>query len=383
MPAARVDLDDELGALGAQQVLSIADRRPVMVAAGARLKVTRAPEPAASASGRPRSYVALAPGGASVEVAASEVEGPAPRFEILPGMRGLLRHLDPKLLAWALVAFGPGIFLMAVRWQVLLRVSQIRIRFFTIVRLHYMGLFFNMFMPGGLGGDVIKAVYVAGQSARKAEAATMVLVDRVMGLAGLLLMASAVVLFDYGHLGGIAPEVGTILLLLMVGTGLFFSNRFRRLVRYEWLLGRLPRSDVFKRIDAAAYQLRGRQKGVATALALTIVLQFVEVFGVFLAGRALGIRKATLRHYLAFVPIAYLCNAIPISFGGIGLMEGAFLKLFRDAGVATASQGFMLGVVARLLVVAWSLPGVLSILWPPAREAASTTQVAETGSRAP
>jgi hypothetical protein len=48
-------------------------------------------------------------------------------------------------------------------------------------------------------------------------------------------------------------------------------------------------------------------------------------------------------------------------------MEGAFLTLFRDAGVATATEGFMLGVLARLLVVGWSVFGALSALFPPER----------------
>jgi hypothetical protein len=70
-----------------------------------------------------------------------------------------------------------------------------------------------------------------------------------------------------------------------------------------------------------------------------------------------------------FVPIGYLFNAIPLSFGGIGLMEGAYLKLFHDAGVASASQGFLLGILARAIVIGWSIPGALSALFPPAQAA--------------
>jgi hypothetical protein len=91
----------------------------------------------------------------------------------------------------------------------------------------------------------------------------------------------------------------------------------------------------------------------------------MEVVGLWLAGGALGIHRARFTHYVAFVPIGYLANAIPISFGGVGLMEGAFLKLFRDAGVATATQGFMLGVLGRIIVLLWSLLGAISALFPP------------------
>jgi len=367
----QIQLDDELAvassATGAEIALSAPDGRPVRVVPGSRLKVSESPGSAPATAEGPGAYLAVTPTGERVRIALSDVEGPKASFELLPGMRTLLRQLDFSVLGWALVAFGPAIFLMAVRWQTLLVMSEVRIPFWIVVRLHYMGLFFNMFMPGGLGGDVIKAVYVSGHSPRRAEAATMVLIDRVIGLVGLLLMAGTVILLDYRHLGGIALQVGAISLLLTVGSLLFFSARFRALVRYDWVLGKLPKADVLRRIDTVLYDLRRQWRGLAIALALTVVLQVVEVVGVLLAGRALGIYRATLQNYLVFVPLGYLANALPISLGGIGVMEGAFMTLLRDSGLATASQGFMLGVLARLLVIAWSVPGALSALWPPPR----------------
>jgi uncharacterized protein (TIRG00374 family) len=232
-----------------------------------------------------------------------------------------------------------------------------------------MAFFFNTFMPGGAGGDIIKAVYVTRHSAQKTEAATMVLIDRVVGLVGLLVMAGGVVLFDYEEMHGIAAQVGTISIALAVAAVLFFSVQFRKLIRYEAIIARLPRSEMFQRVDTALVNLLKKRTKLLSALALTLALQLMEVVGVWIAGQALGLHRARFVHYLAFVPIGYLFNALPISFGGIGLMEGAYLKLFRDAGVATATQGFMLGVLARLIVVGWSLLGAFSALFPPERSA--------------
>jgi glycosyltransferase 2 family protein len=369
----QIQLDDELGVTRPVAVLSATSAR-ISLVPGDRLSITRRP-----VQGAARAYVALAPTGEKVEVSASDTEGAEPRFELLPGVRSTFRQLDLSRLGLALLAFGPAIFLMSVRWQMLLRMSDVRIAFGTVVRLHYMGFFFNMFMPGGLGGDLVKAVYVTGHSPRGAEAATMVLVDRVIGLVGLLLMAGTVILIDYRHLGGIAVEVGATSLVLVVGAFLFFSAKFRQLVRYDRLIGKLPWSGVLKRIDAVLFGLRSHWRTLFAALALTAFVQLVEVLGVYLAGGALGIAKAEPRHYLAFVPVGYLFNALPISFGGIGVMEGAYLELFRGAGVATASQGFMLGIVARLLVIFWSLPGAFCALWPPPKPAKEASPGAGNG----
>ena len=341
------------------------------VGPGVRLKVVDVRK---SVDGTPLAYAVRTPSGSVSEIPASDVEGssaPAAaghaRFSLLPGLATLFHGLDWRYLGLGFAAFGPPIFLMAVRWRILLRASGVEVPFWVLVRLHYMAFFFNTFMPGGAGGDIIKAVYVTQHSEQKAEAATMVLIDRVVGLAGLLAMAGTVVLVDYGELHGIAAQVGTISLALMVGFVLYFSEAFRKLIRYDAILERLPRSEVLKKVDAALFALRSKKRDLTMAFALTVGFQLVEVVGVWFAGRALGLYKASFVHYVAFVPIGYLFNALPISFGGIGLMEGAYLKLFRDAGVATATQGFMLGVLARIIVVGWSMLGVFSALFPPKR----------------
>jgi uncharacterized protein (TIRG00374 family) len=351
---------------------------------GTRLTVLELRE---GADGKPTSYRARAPNGPEVDIAVSDVEGSpaastgdAPRSVLRPGIRTLFRRLDLGLLGLAFAAFGPPLFLMAVRWRFLLRASGVYIPFFTLVRLHYMAFFFNMFMPGGAGGDIIKAVYVTRHSAQKTEAATMVLIDRVVGLVGLLLMAGGVVLVDYREMRGIALPVGAISLVLAVAAVLFFSAPFRRMIRYEAVIARLPRSEILQRVDAALMSLRKKKAKLFLALGLTLALQLLEVVGVWLAGQALGLHRARFVHYLAFVPIGYLFNALPISFGGIGLMEGAYLKLFRDAGVATATQGFMLGVLGRLLVVGWSLLGAFSALFPPERAETPLASGADGGS---
>jgi uncharacterized protein (TIRG00374 family) len=236
-----------------------------------------------------------------------------------------------------------------------------------------MGFFFNSFMPGGAGGDIIKAVYLLRHSTEKETAATMIFIDRVIGLLGLLLLGGTVVLFT--RIEGVGFEIAAVSLVLGLGSMLFFSAWFRHLVRYDAIISRLPRAAIFKKVDNALLSLRDKKGAVAMALGITLVLQLLEVFGLYLAGQALGLTGATFAHYVAFVPIGYLANSIPLSFGGVGLMEGAFLKLFRDAGIATAAQGFMLGVLARIIVLIWSLLGALSALFPPTRPADVVDQV--------
>jgi uncharacterized protein (TIRG00374 family) len=290
--------------------------------------------------------------------------GDAP-FTLLPSFRTMFENVDLAELGWALLAFGPALFLMAVRLHVLLVATGVRVAFATLVRLHYMGFFFNSFMPGGAGGDIIKGVYLLRHSTEKETAGTMIFIDRVIGLLGLLLMGGGVVLFAPEGMEGVGAKIGTASLVLGVSSIVFFSSWFRQLISYDALISRLPKAAILKKIDQALLSVKDHKGALAVALALTVTLQLMEVGGLYIAGGALGLTRAKFTHYLAFVPIGYVANAIPVSFGGVGLMEGAFLKLFSDAGVATATQGFMLGVLARIIVLAWSLLGALSALFPP------------------
>jgi glycosyltransferase 2 family protein len=368
MPARGAVPVDERG----QIALTTVDGSPAHVEPGARLKVV---DVRRTADGAPLAYRVATPPGPLVDIPASDVDGspaaratgrPAP-FSLLPGLLTLFRELDLRYLGLAFAAFGPPLFLMAVRWRILLAAAGVTVPFWILIRLHYLGFFFNTFMPGGTGGDIIKAVYVTRHSSQKTEAATMVLIDRIIGLVGVLMMSAAVVVFDYREVSGIALEVGVISLSLTTSFVLFFSASFRKLVRYDVIIEKLPKSDVLKKVDRALLSLRNKKADLFGALALTIGLQLVVMVAVWCAGHALGIHKAKFVHYVAFVPIGYLFNALPISFGGVGLMEGAYLKLFRDAGVATATQGFMVGVLVRLISLGWSLLGAVSALFPPER----------------
>jgi len=315
-------------------------------------------------------YRTRAPDGSLVDIVATDLQGApgatssAP-FTLLPGWRTLFASIDLTKLGLAVLVFGPPLFLMGVRLQILLVASGVHVPLFTLLRLHYMGFFFNSFMPGSAGGDIVKAVYLVRHSKEKETAATMVFIDRVIGLTGLLLMGGTVVLFDPEHIPGVGFEIGSVSLVLGVGTIVFFSAWFRRLIRYEAIIARLPRAAILKKVDAALLSLREHKTAVFAALALTVALQIVEVVGLYIAGTGIGIERAKITHYLAFVPIGFLANSLPISFGGLGLIEGAFLKLFRDAGVATAAQGFMLGLLTRIIVLLWSLLGAISALFPP------------------
>jgi uncharacterized protein (TIRG00374 family) len=283
--------------------------------------------------------------------------GPPPVSTLQPGLRTLAASLDYGLVLAAVLLAGPAPLLLALRWSIVLRAAGISVPYGQLLRLTFIGNFFNNFVPGGTGGDVVKAFAIARHTERRAEAVAMILLDRVLGMVGLTLMAAVAVLFRYQALGGLARGIGLFLLAVVTGVGLYLSPWVRRTFRIPALLERLPRP--IRQIDAALGLALRRPRDLAMALATTIGMQALGIGAVALCGRALGITAAGYLDYLVLVPIAYLANSLPLSPGGLGLLEAALQQLLVDAGLASATQAFLTGLAARVLSWVWCLPGLV------------------------
>jgi len=103
-------------------------------------------------------------------------------------------------LNWGYFALSLGVYVaaqlvIAVRWWFLLRAQAIHIDLLATFRLHFLGLFYNNVMPSSVGGDLLKAWYVTKHTDRRLEGALSVVVDRVVGLVGMVAMAIVAYVF--------------------------------------------------------------------------------------------------------------------------------------------------------------------------------------------
>jgi len=125
-----------------------------------------------------------------------------------------------------------GVYLIGIaRWRLLMRAQSINLPFRRLFTLFFIGHFYNAFMLGATGGDLFKAWAVARESRhRKTEAAALVFLDRIVGLATLVLLVLLVLAIRAPLLR--APgAIRTAFLLLAafaVGTAAFLAMLFRR-----------------------------------------------------------------------------------------------------------------------------------------------------------
>jgi len=275
------------------------------------------------------------------------------------------------VVGWACYGLVEG--LATVRWQLLLRVQGVTLSWLHAGAIVVIGLFFNLFLPGLVGGDAMRLYLVFKQAPGKKTRATLsIVLDRLLGLISILVLAGLVVVFRFAWLSRDqqTAEITYLALGLLAGSA-FFAIGLMVAVRFG-ILNRLPKKVPFRRgilKAGAAVNLYASRPGVcAGALALTILSHLGYYLTYYCAAASLHRAAGMTPHVLDFISIMPLVNSItgvPISFGGVGLRETLFQKLLGNlAGMplAPAALGASLGYA---LQASWGILGGLAYLLIP------------------
>jgi uncharacterized protein (TIRG00374 family) len=307
-------------------------------------------------------------------VRASEVGrrtlGERPVPDVTLGLPTLARRLAGRLddVALVLIVLAGLVVLTAWRWERLLAALALHLPFLQALRLTWVGLFFNIAVPGATGGDVVKAYYAARVLGAPTKAVVSVFVDRMLGLFALVLTAGAALLVAPSDDAYATPRwlVLACLLGAAVGGSILLSRRLRRALGFSALARRLPFAHVLHEADAALRLYRGQPRVVRNALGLSLANHVGTVVAAGLLAHALGLSSLGWTPLFVVVPLASLIAAVPLLPGGWGVGEVAYAWLLAPFGVP-ATEAVGLSVLLRLFNLAVGLPG--GLLWTLWRDA--------------
>ncbi len=343
----------------AVRMIDVKDRFVVRLASGAEVE-------AESVEERPEEVVGRLAGG-------SEQRWPRAEVKEVRRREGLLSLWARADRAWAIVLTPlllVPIVTLSWRWWTLLRANAFAVPFGRVFVLTYMGLFFNQFLPGAVGGDLARMYLTARDEQRKAAAATTVLLDRVVGLATMIVVAALAVIPLAGDERLRVPVITVLSLFgaMALGWAAYVSPLGRAVKR------RLPFQPVVVEIDGVLRDATTRPRLMAATCAQSFVGQAAAVLIAYGFAHALGLR-VPLAAFFLFEVIIFILAAVPVSVGGWGVQEVAYAQLFATVGVP-ANEAVALSILLRLAVLAVSLPaGALFALgWhrsPPADNVAA------------
>jgi glycosyltransferase 2 family protein len=288
-------------------------------------------------------------------------------------LRSLFFGLNKLVFVLATAIFVVCQFIVSLRWWLLLRTQSVHIGLWASVRLNFLGLFYNNFLPSSVGGDLVRAWYVTKHTHRRFEAALSVLVDRIIGLIVIAIMAFLAwwLLFDlktldmgqttvFRVLGRHTRELlwGCAIAAAAVVFMLALPAVRHKLAGLAQKVSAYAMKALRKGYDAAWLYLKHPWTLLAT-VGVTFISQGIVVVGFWLIGRDMGI-EATLRYYLVFFPLSWVLGALPISVAGAGVVEGWLVILFISnvAGVSREAAT-ALALCQRAVWMLVSLPGLV------------------------
>lgn len=291
-----------------------------------------------------------------------------------PGLKDLL-HRDPDVTAFVLAAvcIATATALQFYRWYLLVRAVDLPFTGRNAVRLGLVGYFFNIFLPGSVGGDLVKAVFIArGQAGRRAAAVATVVADRLFGLFGLVLYVAVVggALWATGntqidgnpHLQNIIKVCGIGVGGTVVGWVLLGFLPQTRADRFAGRLHKVPKAGhTLAELWYTVWQYRQRTGTVLACLGLSAVTHTcyvlifhyaVRVFAEADPATGAGKDVATLAEHIAVAPIGYIMEALFPAPGGVGGGEAIFGWLYTLLGLPVS-----VGVAGRLTmrIVQWAV----------------------------
>lgn len=276
-------------------------------------------------------------------------------------LRSLLPRWSTGTLEWLAAAMAVtfvGIVLSAVRWQRVLAALDLRARITALTSYQLAGVFVGNFLPSTIGGDVLRVSRLSAASGRGPDSFASVVLERLTGWLVLPVITLTALALNPGLLQlGLASQVAVgisvaTLVLLAVVLVLAASPRLgRRLEGHVGVRGFL------RAVHLGIHRFRDNPGLAFEVLVAGFVYQLAVVLAAYMASEALGLDVGWTA-IMAFMPAVAILQVLPITIGGLGVREGAFVLFLSRSGLGvTTQQAITLGLLIYAVNLVVSLAG--------------------------
>jgi len=274
-------------------------------------------------------------------------------------------------IAAAILAYVVVEIAAALRWHILLKVQGISLSAFRVGGLFLIGMFYNQFLPGGTGGDVVKTYLLWKETPGKKPGALLaVLFERMIGLIALIVITGVLIFLRYDWL---TRETGTrlddnpfhnpkfyvfVVLIVFGSSVVFVVSTFLisgfNLVRH--LPHRFPGREKLIEIGAA-YHLYARHWRATVCAFVASLVCHLGTFATFLCVAYAFRANVAVIDFFAIMPVERTISSLPISFAGVGTREFILqVMLFNLCGVGQGTTR-LIGMTGFLVILFCCLPG--------------------------
>lgn len=260
----------------------------------------------------------------------------------------VLSKIDTKIFIYCIFIYTAGQIISAIKWSKISNLLGFKINLLKYIQYYFKGMFFNTFLPTGIGGDIIKISYLCKDYQQKSgleRAAISVFIDR---LSGVFVLISIAFLGTFITSANILTKeciyAGAIITLLIIAVIAFISINnidfgktfLKKIIYYNKLL---------------------LNKSLISIFGLSIIFHALVIIIHILLGHALNL-DINITYFLILYPVTAIISSLPISLNGIGIKEISYIYLLNQISIEP-SKTLVFVLCWNLIVLISSLLGAI------------------------
>jgi uncharacterized protein (TIRG00374 family) len=253
-------------------------------------------------------------------------------------------------------------YLMALKWNILLKVSKSQISSWNLLKVIMIGGFLGMFLPSSLSTDVIRGYYLSKENKDKLHITSTIVIDRLLGVLSLL-VTGIIGIYVSNHLLdklNLEPVlfigIAMVVFIFIVMFNKTLLEKFNRLFQNK----NSKIQSIIKKGYNALSDFYNHPKALSGSFLLSLSVQLLRIVRFYLIAVAINVDVPFL-YFVVVVPTIMIVLMIPVSLGGIGVKEGAAISLLVLLGI-THNDAIVLTLIESLTTTFVTLLGGLFYL---------------------
>ncbi len=267
----------------------------------------------------------------------------------------ILKHSSKPIIIFIILLNILLTFLLALRWQTILKIFDKKSTYPYIWKITMIGLFFNLFLPTGSGGDIARIYYLVKKKEEKLKLGISVFFDRFIGSFSVIIMAVIAAIFFRKHIPSQAiSAIIIIFIVLLLGWLIIIWNRIAKPI------GKIFPLKIRNKVISFYYYVRDygmNGKIMSYAMLISFFVQGLSIVMQYFIVEALVphsvFTHVSMNIFFIFVPLIWTLQIIP-SIGGIGVRDFSYFLFFtpyigKENAIALDLIVFFMTIIQSLL----------------------------------
>lgn len=277
-------------------------------------------------------------------------------------MKDVFRRADWLMLFAGFAIFIAAQIMRAIRWHILVACHAPDVPMKSTINALFVGLFFNMFLPAELGGDVVRGIWLDKKVGSRSATFASVLADRVMGMLTMASMGLLALVMGATAMSRTALlMVLGLCIVLLLFTAIVASKRIADFfINLPIIPRRFDLAARLQRFTEAIRLYRSKHRAIAWSIVWSFFFQGAVYISYYTLAIALGFH-CPLWSFFVFIPLITIMTMVPASLNGIGAREVGYALFFAQVGLSR-EHAVSLSLASYAFLVAISLLGGLVYL---------------------